>query len=31
MTRPQSAMPPIGLALEPRALRDLMAYVMGLD
>jgi len=26
-----SNMPPIGLALEPRALRDLVAYLMGLD
>ncbi|MCA9502019.1 MAG: HEAT repeat domain-containing protein [Spirochaetaceae bacterium] len=27
----QSAMPPIGLALEPRALRDLVAYVRSLE
>jgi mono/diheme cytochrome c family protein len=26
-----SGMPPIGLALEPRALRDLVAYLMTLD
>jgi mono/diheme cytochrome c family protein len=26
-----SGMPPVGLVLEPRALRDLVAYLMTLD
>jgi len=29
--RSPSGMPPMGLALEPRALRDLVAYLMTLD
>ena len=30
-SRPTSGMPPMGLALEPRALRDVVAYVMALE
>jgi quinoprotein glucose dehydrogenase len=30
-TEPTTGMPPMGLVLEPRALRDVMAYVMSLE
>jgi putative heme-binding domain-containing protein len=31
MSEPTTGMPPMGLVLEPRALRDVLAYVMSLD
>ena len=31
LTAPTTGMPPMGLALEPRALRDVVAYVMSLE
>ena len=30
-TEPMSGMPALGLALEPRALRDVIAYVMSIE